>query len=111
MSAMKFLCVVLTLVFSLQFNSAWANDSVIEEKPSAAAMMGDLVIVRPVMLGLTILGSAAYLVSLPFTLMGGNADEAGKTLVVDPAKTTFVRCLGCVKPGYKKRVTQVEGVD
>ncbi|MCY4045601.1 MAG: hypothetical protein OXE99_11035 [Cellvibrionales bacterium] len=111
LSAVKGVGIILAFILSLQFNPAMANNSVVEEKPSAAAMMGDLVIVRPVMLGVTVLGTAAYLVSLPFTLMGGNAGEAGEVLVVGPAKTTFVRCLGCVKPGYKKKVTKVEGAD
>ncbi|RMF16567.1 MAG: hypothetical protein D6758_07635 [Gammaproteobacteria bacterium] len=77
---------------------------VLEEKPSALAMFGDAVFARPVLLTTTVVGSAIYVVSLPFSLAGGNAKEAAETLVMGPAKATFVRCLGCTKVGRKKEV-------
>jgi hypothetical protein len=73
-----------------------------EEEPSALAMVGDALIARPVGVVFTALGAVTYLVTLPFSLAGGNAAEAGQELVVGPAKATFVRCLGCAKPGYKQ---------
>ncbi len=76
----------------------------VEEDPSALAMAGDLIIARPLLLAATVVGTAFYVVSLPFSLAGGNAGEAGQTLVVGPAKSTFVRCLGCTRSGYKKEV-------
>ncbi|AFU99725.1 hypothetical protein [Simiduia agarivorans] len=81
----------------------YAKDGEIEE-PTGAAMAVDLVLVRPVMLGLTVLGTAAFVVSLPFTAAGGNVKQAADTLVVGPGETTFVRCLGCVRPGYQHDV-------
>ncbi len=79
----------------------------LEESPSALAMTGDALFARPVLLATTIVGSAVYLVSLPFSLLGGNAGEAGNVLVVGPAKATFVRCLGCTMVGRKQApVTQ-----
>jgi hypothetical protein len=77
----------------------------VDEEPTALAMVGDLVLVRPVLLGITVIGVAAYVVSLPFSLAGGNATDAAKTLVVGPGEATFVRCLGCTKPGYKRSVS------
>jgi hypothetical protein len=77
----------------------WAQGS-IDESPSAGAMAGDLVVARPVGLVLTVAGTAAFIVSLPFTLLAGSASEAAETLMVGPAKTTFVRCLGCTNAGY-----------
>jgi hypothetical protein len=41
-----------------------------------------------------------FVVSLPFTAAGGSVKEAGRGLVVGPAKETFVRCLGCPSSGY-----------
>ncbi len=76
----------------------------IDEDPAAFAMAADLAIARPLLLVTTVAGAAVYLVSLPFTLAGGNAKQAGNSLVVKPAKATFVRCLGCVTSGYKKDV-------
>lgn len=76
----------------------------IDEDPSAFAMAADLVVARPLLLATTVAGAAVYLVSLPFTLGGGNAKQAGDSLVVKPAKATFVRCLGCVRSGYKQEI-------
>ena len=80
----------------------WAQGS-IDESPSAGAMAGDLVVARPVGLVLTVAGTAAFIVSLPFTLLAGSAGEAAETLMVGPARTTFVRCLGCRQDGYSYR--------
>ncbi|MGK0500509.1 MAG: hypothetical protein ACJAYG_002160 [Oceanicoccus sp.] len=85
-----------------------AYTQAIEEDPSALAMTGDLLLARPLLLATTVIGSVVYLVSLPFSLAGGNAVEAGNTLVVGPAKATFVRCLGCTHSGYSKEVKAVE---
>ena len=61
---------------------------------SPEKMAVDLVFIRPLGLAGTVAGSAVYVVSLPFTLLGGNAGEAGKKLVVEPAAYTFTRPLG-----------------
>ena len=76
----------------------------VEEVPSAVAMTSDLIIARPLLLATTIIGTVAFIVSLPFSLAGGNTGEAAQTLVVGPARTTFVRCLGCSRTGYKQKV-------
>ncbi|TBU96159.1 multidrug transporter [Phytopseudomonas dryadis] len=65
------------------------------EAPKAFPMLGDLLIARPLLIGATVIGAAAFVVSLPFTALGGNVGEAGKALVVDPGREAFVRCLGC----------------
>ena len=66
------------------------------EKPNAWEMGADLVIARPIGLVGTILGTIVFVVSLPFSLLGGNVGDAADALVIGPAKTTFLRCLGCV---------------
>jgi hypothetical protein len=73
----------------------------VEEEPSPLAMAGDMLIARPIGVAITGVGLVLYVVSLPFSLAGGNAGEAGKALVVGPAEATFVRCLGCTQSGYK----------
>ena len=106
----KALLVISTaLLISLPQLAAASDEAAVVEKPSALAMAGDLVIARPVLFAMTAAGSLLYIVSLPFALAGGNAAEAGNVLVVKPAVTTFVRCLGCKNPGYKKEVDKVEG--
>ena len=70
--------------------------------PKAYSMIGDLLIARPLLIAATGLGAIAFVVSLPFSAAGGNIGEAGKSLVVEPGKAAFVRCLGCTISGYKK---------
>ena len=70
--------------------------------PSMLTMTGDLLIARPIGLVTTVAGAAVFLVSLPFTAAGGNVGEAAEVLVAGPARTTFVRCLGCTRPGNKR---------
>jgi hypothetical protein len=72
------------------------------EAPRGYAMMGDLIIARPMLVALTAIGTAAFVVSLPFTALGGNVKEAGRSLVLDPGKEAFVRCLGCTTSGYDR---------
>lgn len=72
------------------------------EAPKGYAMMGDLLIARPLLIGATAIGAVAFLVSLPFTAASGNVGEAGKSLVLEPGEAAFVRCLGCTTSGYRK---------
>jgi len=72
------------------------------EAPKGYAMVGDLIIARPLLIGATAIGAAAFIVSLPFTALGGNVGEAAQSLVVEPGKEAFVRCLGCTSSGYKQ---------
>lgn len=68
------------------------------EEPMLLEMTMDAVIVRPLSLGATVLGSAVWFISLPFTLIGGNAKKSWNQLVVEPAKYTFVRPMGHMEP-------------
>ena len=75
----------------------------VDESPNAGVMMADLVVARPIGVVLTVLGTAAFVVSLPFTLLAGNASDSAETLMIAPAETTFMRCLGCRQTGYSYR--------
>ena len=72
----------------------WSSFDMVNEEPTGGSMLADAFMVRPFMLVGTIVGTVTYIVTLPFSLLGGNAGEAGKSLVVDPARYTFVRPLG-----------------
>ncbi len=98
---MAFSLALCNLSYAEGYTETQASNAV-KENPSALAMAVDLVAVRPVMFTVTVAGSALWLVSLPFSAAGGNAMKAADTLVVGPAMTTFVRCLGCTKNGYAK---------
>lgn len=98
---------IATLVLSmiLLMPSIAAAKSV-EEKPSGFAMAGDLLIARPLGLAFLAVGTVVYVVSLPIALLGGNAKEVGRTLVIEPALETFVRCLGCTRLGRKEKIAK-----
>ena len=64
------------------------------ESGSAEAMVADVVIARPIGLVSTIVGSTVYVVSLPFSLLGGNEKQAREKLVKEPTAFTFKRPLG-----------------
>lgn len=87
---------------------AYPVSGAVQEEPSALAMAGDLVLVRPAMFAITVLGTAVWVVGLPFSAAGGNVKGSANTLVLQPAKNTFVRCLGCTQAGYARSVKVVD---
>ena len=64
-------------------------------RPSGMEMIADVVLVRPLMIVGTVLGAGIFIVSLPFSALGGNTVEAADTLVATPFHSAFMRCLGC----------------
>jgi len=73
------------------------------QNPPAYAMIGDMLIARPLLVAATVIGAGVFVVSLPFTALGGGVGDAGEALVVAPAKAAFVRCLGCTGEGFEQR--------
>lgn len=62
--------------------------------PYYDTMVVDTVVGKPLQLVNAIAGTAAYVVSLPFSVIGGNAEQAQQKLVVEPWQA-MGRCLGC----------------
>lgn len=62
--------------------------------PSYETMAVDTIVGKPLQLVTAVAGTAAYFVSLPFSLIGGNADQAQQKLFVEPWDA-MGRCLGC----------------
>lgn len=87
---------------TVQQQNASGDPTYTVEAHPAFAMAGDLLIARPLLIGATVIGAGLFVVSLPFSALGGNVGAAGKALVVDPGKEAFVRCLGCTSSGYQK---------
>lgn len=89
---------LIVLVFALSLGlagpAAAIDDYAAPGAPSAAAMGVDAVLIRPVSLVATAVGAGLFVVSLPFSLLGMNVKDAGRRLVVEPGKYTFVRPLG-----------------
>jgi hypothetical protein len=82
-----FFCMPLT-------NSALAEAYFKSKEPGGGAMIYDLLVIRPVGVVATALGSVFWLVSLPFSASGDNYDAATQKLVKEPAAYTFKRPLG-----------------
>lgn len=94
----RVIALLMTFVFGLGSLPAAAQeilDDQINERPSAMAMFGDAVLARPLLLAGTLIGTTAFVLTLPFSAVGGNVKESADTLVVGIAKSTFTRCLGC----------------
>jgi hypothetical protein len=47
--------------------------------------------------GRHLVGTGLFVVTLPFSALGGNVKETADTLVVGLAKSTFTRCMGCTE--------------
>ena len=92
--------VALMMMFMVAMASVPASaeemlDDQINNRPSGGAVILDALIARPMLLALTTGGAVLFVLSLPFTALGGNVKETAHTLVAGPAKSTFVRCMGC----------------
>lgn len=59
-----------------------------------AAIVTDIVLVRPVAFAATVIGAAFFVLSLPVALTSKSVDRAAQALVVAPARATFTRPLG-----------------
>ena len=75
--------------------------------PSYGTMVADATVGKPLQLVGAVAGTALYLVSLPFSLIGGKTTQAQQKLVVEPW-SAMGRCLGCTVAEdsyYKSQVT------
>ncbi len=99
------LLAVLTVVFL--GTPGMAEECTGEEQKDPAVMTIDAAVVRPLGAVATVAGFAVFVVSSPFSALGGNIQEAWDTLVVSPAEFTFQRPLGQFEcepePPYKKQ--------
>lgn len=88
------LVVIASLVLLPFGTKAMAQSPSQEEEISAARMAVDGLLIRPLGLAATITGSALFVASLPFSLLGRNVGKAAKKLVIEPVKFTIFRPLG-----------------
>ena len=61
---------------------------------NSLSVVGDLTLVRPGCFLMTVVGSAIFVVALPFAACSGSVKQTADTLVVHPAAATFTRPLG-----------------
>ncbi|MGA8178522.1 MAG: hypothetical protein WB792_00580, partial [Desulfobacterales bacterium] len=90
-----------TLIFLLisalvcvPLGSAFAAAQTSNEEITGSTMTADLLLVRPLGIVATVLGCAVFVVSLPFSALGGNTKQASQKLVKEPVEFTFTRPLG-----------------
>jgi hypothetical protein len=67
------------------------------EAVSAEEIIADGLLLRPGGLVATVVGTAVFVVTLPFSIPTKSVDRAAQKLIVDPAKYTFVRPLGQIE--------------
>lgn len=90
---MIWLC-VLALILAGTSTSLAQDQPSTQEKPSLPMKIADAVIVRPISLGSTIVGSAFFVIGLPVTSLMKKNKPAARALVTHPAWATFKRPLG-----------------
>lgn len=82
--------IAVMLVSTLTFSTAFA-----EKTPTAEEMVADTVLGRPAAAVASVLGIVGYIVTLPFSLAGGNSKQVKERFVSQPTHNLFGRCLGC----------------
>lgn len=65
-----------------------------ESAPSPEAMTADVLLVRPLGVAATLIGTGIFVIGLPFEAITGNISTTARALVGGPAKFTFQRPIG-----------------
>ncbi len=86
--------IILAVTLTLTASLVRAEDAYSNRNVTGSAIAVDILLARPMGLVATVLGSAIFVVGLPFTLINGSTDQAAQKLVVEPAEYTFTRPLG-----------------
>ena len=93
MKCANFLKIILIACLFLALTAGHVSGALPEERPGAFAMVIDVPI-RILSLGLAMVGTAFFIVALPFALSSGSTGDAWDALVAEPFQFTFTRPLG-----------------
>jgi hypothetical protein len=74
--------------------TAMARDDFASDDTDSGGMLADLVFVRPLGLVGTVIGTAVFLVALPFTVPSRSVEKTANAFVANPFEYTFNRRLG-----------------
>ncbi len=85
---------IITAVCVLALLASTSIPALASGDTDVASVAVDVAVARPVGLAFTIVGTALFVVSLPFAAASHSVNKAAHTLVVAPAKDTFTRPLG-----------------
>ncbi len=86
---------IITLLIISSGSTVLARENSQTEPPDGLAMIADFVVVRPVGIISLVTGYTVFVLSSPFSALGGNIVTAWDKLVVEPADFTFKRPIGC----------------
>lgn len=81
------------VLFVMPIGSAAQTDGTVSGD-KATDMVVDAVVMRPLGLAATIVGTVLTVVALPFTIPSGSVESSARELIVKPAEYTFQRPLG-----------------
>tara|TARA_B100000809_G_scaffold222592_1_gene231685 strand:+ start:1424 stop:1753 length:330 start_codon:yes stop_codon:yes gene_type:complete len=93
MKRAKTLKIIMIACLLLAFTAWQVSAAIPEERPGAFSMIIDVPI-RVLGMGLALVGTAFFIVALPFALTSGSTGDAWNALVVEPFQFTFTRPLG-----------------
>jgi hypothetical protein len=85
---------ILSLLLVVTFLGATTLPTSAFDDYSPEAMAADGLVVRPVCFAATVVGSAIFVVILPFTLIAGKVKQTASSLIGKPARATFGRDMG-----------------
>ena len=88
------LLLTLSLVTGSLYSTGWAenNDKWVRNDPVGQEWSAvDLIVARPIGVIAGILGTAVFIVSLPFTIPTGGVGDAANMFVVQPFQFSFTR--------------------
>lgn len=94
MKKTSLLAVVFFLAIFLTTSTAALAAAQMSDEPSATAIAADVVIIRPLGIISLVMGSALFVVSLPFTIPAQGVKMTAQKLVVEPFHFTFTRPIG-----------------
>ena len=91
---LKRVIVLLTVLALVAVSCACLAQELEQDDEIVAGKMAAELVVRPIGACATIIGGTIFVLTLPFSALGGNTKPAYDYLVVDPFKFTFNRPLG-----------------
>ncbi|MBI5492510.1 MAG: hypothetical protein HY893_06225 [Deltaproteobacteria bacterium] len=92
----KAFILILAAIFLASSVPAFSEDC---KGPTGGEMMFDIVLTRPLGLAAIVLGTAVFVVGLPFTLPTGSVGVSARRLIGEPVKYTFQRPVGEITEG------------
>ncbi len=71
-----------------------SSQAQLNREPDGLTMIADGIIVRPASAAVSVVGTAAFVVTLPFSALSKSTKSAWNTMVMKPVRFTFRRKLG-----------------